>query len=357
MLLVIFGAGATYDSWIPAVAGDEQHRPPLAAQLVNRRFDPIADRFPASRPVIDRLREKMSDRGGSTSLEEALAEISSSGHMIRKQQLTAFRFYLQAVITESVQDWNGLAHGQTHYLRLLNHLLDWHLRTGERVLLMTFNYDTLLEDAASVILPGWGLESPTLDSYVDRPDFRIFKVHGSTSWRRVVPWHQRMLGDQLPAAMQFAAHGGDFNSGEVFGNPPPEIATRSGSIQVPALAVPMAGKTDFECPPKHIEILKADLPEVKHVLVVGWRAAESHAVNLLRGGDDAQQGLFPSYDLSIVSDTRDNAAETLRNLADVGRKGRPRLVEDTGFSSFMQDIDFNLNELLNNPDSPHSRRG
>jgi hypothetical protein len=56
-------------------------------------------------------------------------------------------------------------------------------------------------------------------------------------------------------------------------------------ITIPALAIPTAAKYDCECPDHDLATLRKDLPEVSHVLIVGWRAPEEHAVRLLRGTD------------------------------------------------------------------------
>jgi hypothetical protein len=55
MLLVIFGAGASYDCGMPV----QPLRIPLAADLVASTFGGIAMDIPASRPIVDRLRYRM----------------------------------------------------------------------------------------------------------------------------------------------------------------------------------------------------------------------------------------------------------------------------------------------------------
>jgi hypothetical protein len=180
MLLVIFGAGASFDSWTP----DSIERPPLAQDLVSHRFDRTSRNLPESQVIIDWLRRHMSP-GEPTSLEEALARLieESKDSELRRRQLIAFRFYLRRIICQAIGDWDEANHGYTRYLPLLSYLYSWGRKTSTPVLLATFNYDDLLEQAAERVLGDWQL-SGNLDRYVERRDFRLFKLHGSTDWAR-----------------------------------------------------------------------------------------------------------------------------------------------------------------------------
>ena len=41
-------------------------------------------------------------------------------------------------------------------------------------------------------------------------------------------------------------------------------------------------KTEFECPPQHLDVLQQLLPEVTKCLVIGWRGNEPHFTSILR---------------------------------------------------------------------------
>ena len=47
------------------------------------------------------------------------------------------------------------------------------------------------------------------------------------------------------------------------------------------LRSPSKKKSQFECPSDHFEALRARLPRVRKVLVIGWRAMEDHFLKLL----------------------------------------------------------------------------
>jgi hypothetical protein len=122
--------------------------------------------------------------------------------------------------------------------------------------------------------------------------------------------------------------------GRIEGWRPKEHVDTDGMLTLPAMAVPMAAKTDFECPQDHLDALRAELPRVTHVLIVGWRAAEPHAVDLLKGSGPTE-GLMPSYALDIVGGSERGIEELRSNLGIVAKKGRSIFSEANGFSSFI----------------------
>ena len=153
MLLVIFGAGASYDS-SPEVPGRRRSLPPpLAKDLVGRHFDPFTGERQMSRPIIALLRRAMNGND-PTSLETELARISeeAAGSAEIRRQLMAFRFYLHALIEHTVGDWLTYTQGFTYYLDLLNYIFAWQRTTKAPVRLVTFNYDVLLDTAVNNVL-------------------------------------------------------------------------------------------------------------------------------------------------------------------------------------------------------------
>jgi hypothetical protein len=101
MLMVIFGAGASYDS-----AEGEAPGLPLAKELVAPEYNGIAAQYPASRAVISYVRDQI-DRGSTTSLEDALASFAAKAENSaeRGAQLIAFRFYLRHLVRQRSGQW------------------------------------------------------------------------------------------------------------------------------------------------------------------------------------------------------------------------------------------------------------
>ena len=260
------------------------------------------------------------------------------------RQLTAFRFYLRDVL-----EWAGTrvieeTSGYTRYLRLINLLYDWQHASGEPLRIVTFNYDTILEDALQTIY-GWDLRRD-LSRFVERDDCRLFKLHGSVTWSQTVRAQAEPYAIMVDAALMHAERGGHFN-GEIRPTKGPFQVDNPPEIWVPALAVPMEAKTAFECPSSHLQLLREDLASVRRVLIVGWRAAEPHVVKLLYGSN-AKPGLTSGFSSLIVSGGQEDAEQVMTNLGGVIERSPThwRLVEPGGFKDLLPNRREHLDGLL-----------
>jgi hypothetical protein len=184
MLLVILGAGASYDS-VPAYPPDESTqtpgRPPLADGLFENRpiFHEGMARFPSLHPIAPLLQ-----RRHGLSLEQKLQELvrEAQEYPVRHKQLMAVRYYLQYIFWRGEDEWlREVAGYVTNYRALLDQIDRWR-NDDQPVCLVTFNYDRLIEAA----LNGAGIAIAQLPDYVASPRFKLFKLHGSINWVRVV---------------------------------------------------------------------------------------------------------------------------------------------------------------------------
>ena len=119
-------------------------------------------------------------------LEETLRafEEEAETYPRRIRQLLAVRCYLRRIIAECGARWMQAAHGVTHFAELVDEIERWRAGSAQPVFYVTFNYDTMLED----VLGPWhdsGFDEMT--SYM-RPQFSLFKLHGSVDWGRQVPF-------------------------------------------------------------------------------------------------------------------------------------------------------------------------
>src|ERR1700756_716822 len=104
MLMVVFGAGASYDS-IPALPPKKQnpgsaagfYRPPLSNELFADRepFSTVLANYPQCHPIVPFLRHLE-----KSSLEEVLEELQDEAEQYpsRIQQLAAVRYYLHHLL-------------------------------------------------------------------------------------------------------------------------------------------------------------------------------------------------------------------------------------------------------------------
>lgn len=261
------------------------------------------------------------------------------------QQLLAVRYYLQEILWGCSVRWKQTVQGVTNYKTLLDQIERAH-EGSEPVCLVTFNYDTLLEDT----LNGFDLEIKKLAHYTKRHRFyRVFKLHGSVNWAHLIrnairgphadspiaiaqEWIRRAAELDISDDYELCSGGG-------------VISTIEGKPAIPAIAIPVGKTKDFECPPSLIEELKALLPLTTKVLVIGWRAAEQHFLDLLR--TCLPRGVY----LHIVSGSLADAEETQIRICRALMNSRPTQVstDANGFSDFM--LSGNAETFLREPES------
>jgi hypothetical protein len=338
MLMVIFGAGASYDS-VPAYppgvgipTGDalnSHHRPPLANELfVNRPVFADAIRLlPECQPIVPRLRGLKGE-----SLETALQDLQSKARDYPRglQQLAAVRYYLQLVMWQCGNDWMQVSQGVTNYKTLLDYI-ERSNGKNEPVCLVTFNYDMLIEDA----LRDFGLQIKTFEDYTSQHKFyRVFKVHGSVNWARVVETEVITPNpkDHWSVVHEFIRRVAELRITNKFLLSPGIPTAVVGTLPVfPAIAIPVEKGKSFECPPALIEELTELLPHVTKLLIVGWRASEEHFLGLLR--NQLRRGVPMHVVAGSPEDAKDTKVRMYRALlnnspADISSS-------DAGFTDFI----------------------
>src|SRR5438105_3644769 len=117
MLMVVFGAGASYDSApshrIPWHGGPpdpvSNHRLPLGDQLFEERalFHPILQRFPRALDIVRRLRHLQPGETVESAMEMLQGQAATDRR--RDPQLAAVRYYLQSAIGACESAWDNEA--------------------------------------------------------------------------------------------------------------------------------------------------------------------------------------------------------------------------------------------------------
>jgi hypothetical protein len=289
MLMVVFGAGASYDSidvkppnsGNPGWAINEEFRPPLAKDLFGSRelFAEEMKRIERLQPIVPILRHT-----GGKNVETVLRELQDEAgeYPERHRQLMAVRYYLHIALWSCEVKWKEAAKNVTNYKALLGQIDRWR-KPDESVYLVTFNYDTLLEDAMRAV----GLTITDLTHYVfGNPTYKVFKLHGSLNWARIL---KNGFGYADHNAWSVALHhieqATNLNITEQFVRidhyPCGLLPNQERIGLVPAIAIPVEKKAYFECPKAHLDELVRALPHVDKLLLIGWRATEDHFLNLL----------------------------------------------------------------------------
>ena len=147
MLMVIIGAGASYDSSFDKLLGTAAElRPPLADDLFHERYRQFRQDLPLSGILAELV-----PRPGRV-VEEVLHRMQQQAETnpARTQQLAAVRFYLQELLSALPEQWLTHIGGITNFNALVDQIQNGRRASGnsaEPVCLVTFNYDTLLERA------------------------------------------------------------------------------------------------------------------------------------------------------------------------------------------------------------------
>jgi hypothetical protein len=325
--MVVFGAGSSYDSISsrrPELAAS-QHRPPLANELFADRqiFGDALRQFPECLPIIPYLQNIPEGSNVERELERLQGEAATTPQ--RYPQLAAIRFYLHQIISVAANNWAAAGYGVTNFKTLLDQFLQWQVQRAEPIALVTFNYDTLLEDAMLAA----GLRLNNLSDFVDGDTFKLIKVHGSVSWVREVNAAVENIGgrqwpDLAKELISRAAQLEMTRSYHLVGSAPP---VRVGDhAAFPALAIPFENKPDFECPDEHMQVLRDSLSKVTELIVIGWRATDRPFLDLMR---ESQK--MPRI---LIVDRGNGAGEVRGRLEAAGIQGH--FSESTsGFSNFV----------------------
>jgi hypothetical protein len=331
VLLVIFGAGASYDSvahFTPSANSIEpdveQHRPPLANQLFDgrRTFVESMQRFPDFKPLATQLRF-----GGP--VERQLAEFEEQAKTFpeRYSQLAAIRYYLHDILWRCQKSWFTFHHGNTNYLSFIDAVERWRHEVNRDVCFVTFNYDTMIEQAMEERF-GWTFTD--FAAYTSRPRYRLIKLHGSIDWGLEID-----SGPTDPKAVIKSA-GRGLSVTQFFRKVVrPGIVFHDGTVGYPAIAVPVEKKSEFSCPPEHLQALADVIPNVTKIITIGWRATEQHFLKMLHM---RLTGLPEDVNLMVVSGSQKGAEETADNLA-IPYTQRKRQLRGGGFTNLVKNID------------------
>jgi hypothetical protein len=332
MLMIVFGAGASYDSVPSYPASDSQYRNieqrlPLANQLFENRtaFANILNQYPQCKPIIPYLRHLADGKSVEQIMQRLQAEAPQDPQ--RYKQLAAIRYYIQHVIRDCEAIWISSVGDITNHITLLDQIRHFH-KADEQVCIVTFNYDMLLEKAFQTI----GVNISKLPDYINDKDYKLIKAHGSVNWMRQADLSSLSLMDDVNI------NGRDdliqnienlsLRSSYRLIDDIPHSSGREGIYWIPAIAVPIETKTEFECPNEHLRVLQEMIPHVDKILTIGWRATEKHFLKLVADnlGHDVKR--------LAVAESEASAEATIRNLAQAGIKGEFEL-SGNGFTNFV----------------------
>jgi hypothetical protein len=358
VLLVVFGAGASFDSvhdlpptrilaalrpTLPDQHFYENDRPPLANQLFDNRreFVSAMARFPDCLPLIPMLRKS----GVIVERELARIQAQADDYPQVHKELASIRYYLHVALWECQLRWETRHSGITNYATFLREIDRWRLAFHEKVCFVTFNYDTMLDKQLEQLLK---VRFEVMKDYAQQ-NYSLIKLHGSINWGREVidfSGHRRHnLHDLIDAASEPRFS----DRYRIVEGCPMYQMPKDGALVFPALSIPVVNKDEFSCPRDHVAFLETALTKVTKMITVGWRATEAEFLRLLHTKVRAN-----NPQLMIVSDSAENARETYNNLTghfataiadpfgqlpDTGLSPGPRKTVTGGFTGMTNSLD------------------
>ncbi len=154
------------------------------------------------------------------------------------------------------------------------HTLWDQIRRSVPIVAVTFNYDTLFEDA----LAGTEIFFRRMSDYIDNQSVcRLIKPHGSINWEILVK------GNDVPSAGSplfnddyLIDRAARLELTELYRLVGDHTGDGPRRAWWPALAIPTVSKSTFICPEDHLKAFRGLASQVTKILIVGWRAAEQH---------------------------------------------------------------------------------
>ena len=220
--------------------------------------------------------------------------------------------------------------GQTNYLTLVDDIVQFHGK--ETMLLVTFNYDNLLEQALQTY---FRKQITTISDYIAGPRYKLFKLHGSLNWARRIgvplalrdsiekTGHQDLSVNELIEVIDSVTLE---NKYELIGAVPTWQTPIPHVLALPAIAIPLVTKNDFECPVEHEAELDKLLPSVSKIVIVGWRAGEMRFVTKLKNV------LTPAVNVIVIDENVDEAIKVIDALRSSNVHATFTAADDNGFT-------------------------
>lgn len=316
-LLIIIGAGTSFDCWPKIFEGrHDVQKLPLANELFSndRKQSELINLYRLG-GLASKLRSRSRTSGDVFDIEAELTAINDvaveQDDKNYIQALFTTRFYLQHLIKDLTNRTLELTDSVTLYIELLNKLKDWVLesRNNRFVDIVTFNYDTLLEDAMENVYPhDWRIKNDAnrISAYYQGANLKIFKPHGSIDWGREITKDDKhfQFYDLKDVVKNFNTI--NLANSIKYISPDDFINMSLEKNYVPAIAVPFKGKTDFqECPKEMLDEMVEAIKDADKVMTLGWKGTDKHFTEILKTKNKKVDKVF------VVSPDGETQLETI----------------------------------------------
>jgi hypothetical protein len=284
--LIIIGAGASYDF---STGSNREFTPPLSNDIFGiDHFDILDSYYP-------RIQESLNDLAVQDNLERRLLRIFEraklSHSMSSANLLMEMNYYLAQIFL--LYSLKNRKEYRSNYLSLLTYILEYlEDHRDEEVVIINFNYDTILDNA---IEKTHGMFYSNPNDYLGTENLRIkmFKVHGSCNWVRKFraisknehyidkrSFSHNSLVDELSRREMHLGIVQNYleDKIEILDYNKLKLIDFTLRLDVgpffPHLLIPMNDKDEFMIPSNQVGAMESALGSVNEIVTIGWKGEE-----------------------------------------------------------------------------------
>lgn len=317
-ILIIFGAGASYDYSNyarPSVLTDQLIGPSFINKLeisnIIKNYEEVAGIFSEITTQILNKKDTF-----ESALQKIKDNFGEKAH--RKAQFVSLEFFLKDTF-DYISNQSNLIN---NYQALVTKIKDYN---DGKAFVITFNYDSLFEKSIT------DQKYEDINHYLSN-NIQIIKPHGSHDWA--------YISNRDNLEYEFMGCKDDYDYYKHYPNfliqlrqqnTSPyhidQIKNKAGLAKFPAIAVPLTDKEEFVCPPIHTQQIKVMLSNAEKILIIGWKAGDKILVELMK------HNIAKQIPVTIVTESKKSSEEVMDNLKHID-KLTFNLVNE-GFSGFI----------------------
>lgn len=288
MKLVIFGAGASFDSIHSYYDGlsdnNKLWKPPLAKEIFSNRntFLDILKKYGGALSLKSEIMVH-------SDIEEYFQELwdfaNENQDDLTLSKIINTQYFFQKLFLEISNNYSKI--GDSNYDVISNFAYKYSKQKNKDVIFVSFNYDLLLENALERTL---NIKFESIDDYL-KHGIKFIKPHGSCNWFKNF---KNVIG--RGSVFEKTGRNNDEFINNMYENNLSNEVIKKGledefvlrhefntkdKFGLPQLLIPLKNKDDFILPPNHFEYLSKFLKEVTEILIIGWKGTEEKFKNLL----------------------------------------------------------------------------
>lgn len=319
--MVIFGAGASHDfSYDKAISPNK--KPPLTYQLFDDIYNPILTEYKGATVLANEILQ-MTDIEKYFQIQWENIKKHYDPDLLNK--IINTQFYIQHLfqfVSNNCQDLK-----RNNYSILTSLLSRYNVVSKQKVLLVTFNYDTLLEQS---LQRGLQYEYDEIEDYIDKDKkVLLFKPHGSWNWIRPYKMQLSLLSKNEYRLFCDSLYSEKANYAEIFDQISDEIKIKQqlnlkelnneNYKFLPQLLIPFTDKDDFVMPIEHRRCLEGNISQIEEILIIGWKGTEEVFKDLLKkhiGKNPVKITVVNKGDLTIQKSFEDTLPNAIWKFED-----------------------------------------